>query len=294
MSRQGFWNIGIIYEPINNLLSSRPEVHWLPEPAPDRFLADPFAIKVGNSLFILCEEFNYHTGKGRIVSIELTDEGVSAPRVAIEPQHHISYPYLIENNGKIYCVPETRSAQEIALYEAEVFPDRWSKVTTLVNNFAGLDATVFQYRGRWWLASTDSQFRLFIWHATDLLGPWISHASNPVKQDASSARSAGTPFTSNGSLYRPAQDCSKSYGKRVVLNRIISLSPLRFEELRAAIVEPYRDGPYPNGVHTLSSAGEYTLIDGRRTVFTVDSLRRSLKGRLSRSAFSRSSPGAVL
>ena len=61
---------------------------------------------------------------------------------------------------------------------------------------------------------------LHIWWSDDLFGQWRPHAANPVKIDARSARPAGTPFVHAGTLYRPAQDCSHTYGGAVAICRV--------------------------------------------------------------------------
>jgi len=88
-----------------------------------------------------------------------------------------------------------------------------------------------------------------------------------VKVDPRSAGCAGTPFVAGGSLYRPAQDCSRSYGGAVTLNRVIRLTPHEFHEETVAVVAP--NARYPAGVHTLSSLGSITLVDGKRRAFTL-------------------------
>ena len=40
---------------------------------------------------------------------------------------HTSYPYVVIDDGAIYCVPETHQAREIALYRATSFPVTWEK-----------------------------------------------------------------------------------------------------------------------------------------------------------------------
>jgi hypothetical protein len=257
-----------VHSPISSFLEPyfRPPISWLHPPQLGKYLADPFAVARDRRVYILCEEFDYSQNKGRIVGIELTDWHESTlPRVAIELPVHVSYPYLLERSGRVYCVPETSRAHEIALYEAEKLPDRWIRVATLVRNFPGSDSTVFHYQGRWWLACTNKEkFSLFIWHAQDLYGPWRPHSCNPVKTDIRSSRSAGTPFIHGSYLYRPAQDCSRTYGGRIVINRVTKLTPTEFEEQPAAVIEPYVDGPYPEGVHTVAAVGDVTIIDGKR------------------------------
>jgi len=267
------WNIGLVYEPISVFLETRTRriIHWLPTPKAGTYIADPFALIRNGRIHILCEQFDYRTSKGRIVCIEINEQGLpSEPKVAIDLPVHVSYPYILEREGEIYCIPETAEAREIALYKAEEFPVEWTRLKPLVDNFPGLDVTVFEYEKRWWLSCTAwegrSSHRLFVWHASDLLGPWKPHAANPVKTDIRSSRPAGTPFLHSGCLYRPAQDCSRTYGGRIVLNRVVRLTPTEFKEEQAAVVEPYPDGPYPDGLHTLSSLGNITVLDGKRFV----------------------------
>jgi hypothetical protein len=246
-----------------------------------RFFADPFGINRNGTLYILCEEFDYGLGKGRIVSIEL-NEGMPfpEPQPAIQLPIHVSYPCLIEHQGIIYCALETFQARKISLYRAKAFPLEWERISTLVDNFAGIDPTVFHYDDRWWLTCCDQVTgpfdRLFIWHSRDLLGTWIPHPANPVKVDIRSSRPAGTPFMHEGRLYRPAQDCSSTYGARVVLNRVTKLTPTEFEEEIEVAVEPYASSEYPHGLHTLSAAGSVTLLDGKCIPFRNRVLERLL------------------
>lgn len=185
---------------------------------------------------MLCEEFDYGSSRGRIVSLEFDENfSPSIPKPSFLFPFHTSYPYLFEFEDEIYCVPETAHAREISLYRAMQFPSGWRKLCTLVDEFAGHDPTLFCHRGRWWLTFTgevgeDSSSKLFAWHAASLLGPWRPHEENPVKIDLRSSRPAGTPFTYKGNLYRPAQDCSSTYGSQIVINRVLSLTENEFRK----------------------------------------------------------------
>ena len=204
----------------------------------------------------------------------------------------MSYPFLIQADQRVLCIPETSEAHEIALYESEHFPDRWAKVATLIAGAAIVDATLFQHGGHWWLAGSELADRganceLHLWFAPSITGPWHPHPANPVKIDVRSARPGGTPFVVDGTLYRPAQDCSRTYGGRITINRVLTLNPLAFREEPFAFVEPEAAGPYPDGLHTLSQVGNVTLIDGKRVLFVPAQFRRVLLKKLA-SVFKRS------
>lgn len=84
-----------------------------------------------------------------------------------------------------------------------------------------------------------------------------------MKIDSRSSRSAGTPFHVDGTWYRPAQDCSVTYGGAVVFNKIITLTIEQYEEQVVTTITPCKESDFPDGIHTLSSVGPYTLLDGK-------------------------------
>jgi hypothetical protein len=270
------WNIGILRVPVATLLSPgryRDErIEWFPLPDRAAFLADPFGVVRDGTIQICCEYFRYRGETGEIHCLQYANGGFSRrlERALALPVHG-SYPFLIDHGGEIYCVPETSQANEVALFKAVDFPRRWSKIAVLVTKFAGVDPTVFRHGGRWWLTCTErgreADTSLWMWHASDLHGPWTPHVRNPVKIDVRSARPGGRPFVVEGQLYRPAQDCSRRYGWRISLQRVTRLTPSEFEEEPVTVLAPSPDSPFPMGRHTLTPIDDIVLIDGHRTVF---------------------------
>ncbi|NQT46642.1 MAG: hypothetical protein HQ593_04095 [Candidatus Omnitrophica bacterium] len=266
------WNIGVVYEPIKVFLKSgsKPKIHWLSAPKSDGFLADPFGLVKNGKLTVLCENFNYNFNKGIISAIEIGHNAkVISTRTALSLPTHTSYPYLFKYKEEIYCIPETADAQEISLYRAQESPHRWEKVVTLIKNIDALDPTIFQHENYLWLMCVrkKAQQELSIFYATHLLGPWKPHIANPAKIDIRSARPAGTLFAHNGYLYRPAQDCSKTYGGRIAINRIVHLTPTEFKEESVLFIEPDMHSSFSDGIHTISDVGNITLVDGKRLIF---------------------------
>lgn len=267
------WNVGIADVPISAFLAAdRPlSVRWFPKLTRNLFRADPFGISDGPLTTVLVEEFDYRKGKGTIAAIRCGgSDQVEVLSPALDLPFHLSYPYLVQWDGQVYCIPETCQVREIGLYRAVHFPAKWEKVATLVEGVDAVDPTVFRHEGRWWLLCADGSVGarpLHAWYADHLAGPWRPHACNPLKGDVRSTRPGGTPFVHNGRLIRPTQDCSGGYGTAISLNHIRRLTPTEFEEEPIAVVTPMAKGPYPDGVHTLSAMGEKTLIDGKRMVF---------------------------
>ncbi|HKX11411.1 MAG TPA: hypothetical protein VJN67_24635 [Stellaceae bacterium] len=270
------WNIGIAPRPPLEALArggTVAGVTWLPHPPALTFRADPFGwVDAEGRTAIAHERFDYRVGKG---TLEIARVRSATMEPSFEPladlPAHASYPYLIPVEGMLLCLPEVNESGRTLLFKIETAPTRLTPVATLLGDVPMSDGTIFRFGEHHWLFGTradrDSQLRLYAWFARSVDGPWTPHALNPIKCDITSARPAGTPFWADGSLIRPAQDCSRSYGGAIALNRIIELTPSTFREETVARLLPDPKGPYPDGIHTLSFVGDSILIDGKRHVF---------------------------
>jgi hypothetical protein len=242
---------------------------FLPAPKRGTFLADSFGLVYQGKQVILAEEWP-KAGIGHISAIQL-DETCISKETVIKIPTHLSYPYLVQHQGEIYCIPESHKTRNVTIFRAMDFPSKWEEAKTIITNFAAVDSTVFQYNGYWWLMctnkDTDSNSALYIWYTKDLLGPWEEHKANPVKTDVGSSRPGGTPFIVNGELFRPAQNSTITYGGSLVINKIKKLTIDEFQEEIVKEIGPYENGPYSKGIHTLASLGNQTLVDGKRRIF---------------------------
>jgi hypothetical protein len=72
-----------------------------------------------------------------------------------------------------------------------------------------------------------------------------------------------TVILHDGMLFRPAQDCSRSYGCGLSINRIDRLTVTRFEETVVATIRPEAISRSCKGMHTLSFADDLMVIDAK-------------------------------
>lgn len=286
VTREDDWNVGVVHAPIAEVAASgvTQPIAWFPLRF-GRFAADPFGVERDDLLHVFFEDYDQREGRGTIAYVAITDDGnVSDPEIIIDAGVHASYPFLVEDDGAVFLLPETSAANELVLYEATDFPRGWRRAATLLAGIPAVDASVVQFDGRWWMFATNAglgaNHNLFVWHAPRLTGPWTPHAANPVKTDARSSRPGGTPFVVDGTLYRPSQDCSVTYGGRLVINRVDVLTPSAFAEDPVASMGPQPESPHRDGLHTLSAAGSYTLVDGKTRHLVPGALQRDVEGRL--------------
>lgn len=287
------WQVGIVHQPLHTLNSQqallKAKITWLPEPRDFRFIADPFAVRRDNALTVFVEALDYRNKRGEIHyyryndAYQLLDQGV-----ALATPHHLSYPFLIEDNDEIYMLPEQYQSGKLTLYRAVEFPHRWEEVATLMN-IPVIDASVIHLAGKWWMFYTlpgdnKRQLReLHVAYADTLMGPWQQHPANPVRTGFESSRPGGSPFVHAGGLYLPTQDCRKAYGDAITLLRIDTLSETAFAATPVTHLLP--DGihwAYADGLHTLSACGDVTLIDLKRVDYSRRRRRINLLRKLQR------------
>lgn len=291
--KQEHWYPGLVRRPIASFVqTSDYDVEWLFRSAAGHYAADPFGCIVDDATYVFCEEYDYRDKRGYLSAAPLNQGKKFQLRFApvMRPPHHISYPFVFENDGDWFCVPEASESGQVALFRARNFPLEWDRVAVLLPEFAGVDNTLVRHDGRWWMFNTSAEAPnrdLYVWYSQRLDSGWTAHARNPVKSDVRSSRPAGTPFVEGGILYRPAQDCAGTYGRRVCVNAVRVLTPSRFEEETVAFVAPQRSGPNPDGLHTLSAIGPWTLIDGKCRRFVLSELART-GARAVRKLFGRS------
>jgi hypothetical protein len=234
-----------------------------------RVFADPFPISWKGRNFLFAEDLDFRLGRGAISVVEFGDNGPIGrmTRVLQEPWH-LSYPFMIEHQGELWMIPESTSNGDVAIYRAARFPDRWERHATLLSGFEAADATVVQHNGRFYMfaATRDSEAggysdTLSIFHAPDLFGPWLPHASNPIFIDRAQARPAGAFIKRGGQLWRPTQDCSDGYGAALALAEVTDLTPETFSQDVRAVIQPGALWP-GRKLHTLNRSGTLEVIDG--------------------------------
>jgi hypothetical protein len=244
-------------------------------------LADPMLLEEpGGEVRVFAEEFDYR-GHGRIVSMVWPQEFTTATaRLEYDPGSHVSYPFVLVHEGEVLMAPEMRSLGRLALLRRAA-DGTWRDFCRVADHVALTDPTLLHHDGRWWLFCCDGRgvpdTRLMIYHAERIDGPWQPHLLNPVKFDVRSARPAGPLFTCENVLYRPAQDCSRSYGGAITINRIERLTPQAFAETPVARLEAAASCPYPDGVHTLVVGDGKILVDGKRTRLRLGLLPQQLR-----------------
>jgi len=269
------WCVGWAKVEIANFLAApgAADFHWLKPRRRRELFADPFGVEDSQGhLTILAERMIHGRTKGRLVTLD-AETGAAAP--LLTQPHHLSYPFVVEDRGRRFVVPEQAESGALSLYpfdDASLGPP-----AARIEGLDAIDPTFLRRDGRWWLFCTRRSAGvngpLFLYSAEELFGPYTPHPLNPIVTAPSRARPAGRIIALPGRLIRPGQDCSASYGAAITLSEIEVLTPELYEERPIGRIAP-RDvrGGYTEGLHTLDHTAHHVLIDTKRFALAPDAI----------------------
>lgn len=243
------------------------DLHLL-KPPPGEFWADPFLYEDHEKTYLFFENFSYRDQIGKISCGEVSKGSISKVKDVLVKSYHLSYPFLFEEDGYLYMIPETSANKRLEIYRCKNLPDEWELFTTAFEGEAVADTTYFRDEdGKRWLfmnKGTGGYYnsQLHIYQIDSLsLDKIIPHRQNPVVVDARQARNAGAIFWHNGHYIRPSQNNSFGvYGYGLNMNAIKQLSLDQYEEELLWQVTP-NSNPELRSCHHLHQSGNKFVID---------------------------------
>jgi len=295
--KKDIWRTGLCFAPVDDIVTmggfSGFDVTWLPDmPRSYQFRADPFGLRLGDSLHLFSEVFDYRDRHGRIEWAALDAKGrVIESRIVLEKPWHLSYPQVFASDGEIWMLPEAFQSGKLTLYRARTFPDEWEATCDIaLGEDVAIDATMLNFHGMWWLFYTplhavqNGVNALHCAYANRLTGHWTRHAGNPIRVDHASARPGGMAVEIDGQVMLPVQDCVGGYGRGIRPLWFDSLSPASVKLSCGPRLNPAPGfAPYLEGLHTLSACGDLTFFDVKKRTLSPNLLiieaRRALRNR---------------
>jgi hypothetical protein len=276
------WFLGLRRRTGDRLPQDDPAPWRLTFPPRDRSYADPFVVCHAGETFMFLEVLSHAPLRGALAVGRLADDGALTDVAPVLPvAHHTSYPYVFEDGGSLFLIPESSAQRRVDLFTATRFPDGWEHAATLLDDVNAVDASVYRHHGHYWMWVTMAvpgarlNEETFLYFSDRLDGGWTPHPRNPVVSDARRARPAGRPFVHDGLLIRPAQNCSGRYGRQVVFNVVEQMDPDRYSERPDGSLGPEWAGCPNLAAHTYTFDGEWEATDGLRTFMRLGPASRA-------------------
>ena len=212
---------------------------WRPKPL--LYQADPFLFVKDEQLFLFYE-LQHWDDPGYIVMIKTCDlKTWSKPKVVLKESFHLSFPFVFEDHGNVYMIPESQEDDSIRLYRANNDLSSFSYVRTLLKKKRGTDL-IYSYNdshiycndGNYYLFTSyqeDWMYYQELYVARDLLtDEFVKHPDSPICVSNEFGRNGGSLIKYNEKLLRVTQDCHEDYGDNVSLMEILKIDTEHYEE----------------------------------------------------------------
>ena len=212
---------------------------WKPKPV--LFQADSFLF-VKDDMLYLFYELQHWDNPGCIAMIKTTDlKNWSKPVIVLKEPFHLSFPYVFEDNGHIYMVPESQESDSIRLYEANKNLTKFTCVRTLLRqertggiHYNYNDSHIYKNDGKYYLFTSYQKNWMYyqeLYLSDDLLkGTFNKHPQSPICTSNEYGRNGGSLIAYGDKLLRVTQDCHLNYGDNVSLHEITQLDEYNYKE----------------------------------------------------------------
>lgn len=265
------WNLAFIEQQDwdSFLQGYHKKVHWMKNPYTDRWFADPYILDV-NSEEIICivEEMSYDNSRGRIAKliIDRKTYELQECKIILDLNTHLSFPFIFRKEKEILIMPENSASGACNIYKYNPKDD----ALTLFAEISAepmVDAIILPEPlfGKSYIFSTLSTspngnvLSVFEFNTDSMKATKL----NDIVFKSDIARNAGGIFIYDGKLYRPAQDCSSSYGGGVILQEMTFDSTTKsFSFIDRWKIYPF-SFRYNLGLHTFNCYRDLLVIDGR-------------------------------
>ena len=270
----GNWHVAYRRLPEGSILSDK-ETPFIVINNGERFHAmDPFVFEHGGETYIFAETYDRLRSRGTIGYAKWNGDGFSKWRQVIIEPYHLSYPFIFEENGEVFIIPESFLNNDVHVYRAIEFPDKWENIGTLAENVKYVDSTIWDSKGKRYLFTYDisgGEKRLLLFKMSGL--GLDLQSCKAISSADEVARPAGRVIAVNGSHIRVSQDCDGDYGKAVVFSRISGDGMDDYSEERIERVAPENitlDKPILfNGIHTYTATASFEVIDLKGSGFSI-------------------------
>lgn len=257
------WTIGFVCNPLQDIVAGKPlSIDWMQHSYKDRWFADPFVLDVDEDyVYVLAEEFYMPIKRAYIskLTIDRKTKELVETKPVLKLSTHLSYPAIIRKGGDVFIYPESGKSGRLMLYSYDMLNDNVTAQEELLHEDVG-DATITTLFGEELLFCTKPPlYNDKVLHIYRKQSDGRFSNSEQVKFDDKIARMAGDFFSVDGKIYRPAQDCNKSYGNGLVIQEMNHYNEIwNFREIHRYYSSNKK---YPLGIHTFNHYKDVIVVD---------------------------------
>ena len=255
------WKLGLVeggYEAV--FADDKWVFHVVKNPYEDRWYGDPFILDLDEkNVYVLAEEYRFDHPKGRIAKVTI-DRGkweIIDAKIILELDTHLSFPNILRHDGKVYIYPENCRSGRMSIYEYDPLNERLMRVQTICDHPLWDSTITDAFCGRKLFGGMQNACCIDIFDWDKETKRFIYTQSS--EYDTKEYQLAGQMFEYKGEIFLPTQDGVESYGKGVILRKVIEKNgKFDFVEVKR-LKSPSRR--WNQGMHTLNEYKGMIIVD---------------------------------
>lgn len=277
------WNVAWRRKKSLSILNDK-ETQFVVIPNPIRYwAADPFLFEYDGKTYVFAELYDYVRRRGVIGYYIINEKSDRKWHPIIVENYHLSYPYVFEDSGNIYIMPESSKADSLYLYECIDFPEKWKKSLVIRQNVQCVDSTFLNEKDR---------DELLAYEISDIQNPKLilvdlknQQRDRVIEIDSIDLRRPAGKVYKEGHI-RPAQNCVEKYGGGLVFYKYEFTQNGEYSEKEIARV--YAEdlklsrSLFLDGIHTYNSTKQYEVVDIKTRRLNIINLVFRIYGKLKR------------
>lgn len=202
---------------------------------PVEIIADPFLFVHQGSLYLFYEEAI--SGKHGTIKMIKTNDLINwnDPVEVLKHSTHLSFPFVFEEAGNIYMIPETNQENNIQLLgNANQDLSEWTIKKVILEGDKYVDSSILLHDSVYYLFTTvlrdNYEHELQLYYSEDLYGKFKEHPKSPIAKGRLMGRCGGSIFEIDHKIFRPAQIYEKYYGESLSIYEIKLLTTNDYQE----------------------------------------------------------------
>ena len=237
-------------------------IRWNVVDSEGSWFADPFILDVKEDVIeVLVEEMPAAIHKGVITKLTVDRHTweVTGKKVILDLDHHLSFPFILRQNGEVLICPENGKSGPLKMYRYDAGRETAELCGVLCDDIVWDSAITDIFGERYMFTATKDDHTLDIYRWDAERKRFVAHQQ--VASRKNDSRLAGQPFEYGGKRYYPAQVCESRYGEAVEIKEV-ECKEDRF------LVRPVKTLHSPHktlrlGMHTLNEYKGEVVIDVR-------------------------------
>lgn len=266
------WNVAYRDKPIGEILKNKKDKFNIIPNSFKYWAADPMVFEYNNTTYIFAELYDYSLCRGTIGYIKENGGRFTKWKQILVEDFHLSFPNVFFIGSDVYMIPESSESNQLLLYKATDFPEKWQRVKVIESGVKWVDTVIYQ-TPKGYLGFTEELSNPIKDYLLTIDKKFNIVSKEVISISSKKMRNGGRCFELNGKWVKVCQDCEEKYGGALIF-RLFNDAFLNEEKTIRIVPEDllFTDKFLFDGMHTYTANNKIEVVDIKTRRFNIFNL----------------------